>query len=94
MSIPKPSVFAPACKVLGAEEVRAKLGVDGTGLPFNSPAAVERGRDGRTNPMVNSQLTPLTVRDHGRKPLVKRLVLSRHTQLRLASFVAVRDAVD
>ena len=31
-----------------------QLGVNATGLPFNSLAAIERQRDGRTNPMVNS----------------------------------------
>jgi glutaminase len=33
--------------------MRRRLGVNPTGLPFNSLAAVERGPDGRTNPMVN-----------------------------------------
>jgi glutaminase len=54
MSVSKPFVFALVCEALGAEEVRAKLGVNGTGLPFNSLAAIEQGGDGRTNPMVNS----------------------------------------
>jgi glutaminase len=54
MSVSKPFVFALACEALGAEEVRAKLGVNSTGRPFNSLAAVEQGGDGRTNPMVNS----------------------------------------
>ena len=34
--------------------MRDRVGVNGTGLPFNSVAAVERSADGRTNPMVNS----------------------------------------
>jgi glutaminase len=34
--------------------VRRRLGVNATGLPFNSLAAIERSEDGRTNPMVNS----------------------------------------
>jgi glutaminase len=34
--------------------VRDRVGVNGTGLAFNSVAAVERSDDGRTNPMVNS----------------------------------------
>jgi glutaminase len=54
MSVSKPFVFALVCDALGAEAARQKLGVNGTGLPFNSLAAIENGDDGRTNPMVNS----------------------------------------
>jgi glutaminase len=54
MSVSKPFVFALVCQLLGAEEVREKLGVNATGLAFNSLGAVERGDEGRTNPMVNS----------------------------------------
>jgi glutaminase len=54
MSISKPFVFALICELLGPDEARDRLGVNGTGLPFNSLAAVERSPDGRTNPMVNA----------------------------------------
>jgi glutaminase len=54
MSVSKPFVFALVCQALGPGEVREKLGVNATGLPFNSLAAIERSADGRTNPMVNS----------------------------------------
>jgi glutaminase len=54
MSVAKPFVFALVCQALGPEEVRDRLGANATGLPFNSLAAVERGPDGRTNPMVNA----------------------------------------
>jgi glutaminase len=54
MSVSKPFVFALVLQVLGADEARRRLGVNATGLPFNSLAAVERSEDGRTNPMVNS----------------------------------------
>jgi glutaminase len=54
MSVSKPFVFALVCQVVGAEEARRKLGVNSTGFPFNSVAAIERSGDGRTNPMVNS----------------------------------------
>jgi glutaminase len=54
MSVSKPFVFALVCEEIGAEEARAKLGANATGLPFNSLAAVERSADGRTNPMVNA----------------------------------------
>ena len=54
MSVSKPFVFALICEVLGPDAVREKLGVNATGLSFNSLEAVERSADGRTNPMVNS----------------------------------------
>ncbi len=53
MSVAKPFVFALVCEALGAEAAREKLGVNATGLSFNSPEAVEGSADGRTNPMVN-----------------------------------------
>ena len=53
MSVAKPFVFALVCESLGAYETRRKIGVNATGLPFNSLEAVERSADGRTNPMVN-----------------------------------------
>jgi glutaminase len=54
MSVAKPFVFALVCQALGPGETRRRVGVNATGLPFNSVAAVERGQDGRTNPMVNA----------------------------------------
>lgn len=54
MSISKPFLFALVCEEIGAEEARAKLGANATGLAFNSLAAVEQSADGRTNPMVNA----------------------------------------
>jgi glutaminase len=54
MSVSKPFLFALICELIGAEEVRAKLGANATGFAFNSVTAVERSGDGRTNPMVNA----------------------------------------
>ncbi len=54
MSVAKPFVFALVCQALGAEKARQRLGVNATGLPFNSLEAIERSKDGRTNPMVNA----------------------------------------
>ena len=54
MSVSKPFVFALVCQTLGPDAVRERLGVNATGLRFNSLEAVERSADGRTNPMVNS----------------------------------------
>ncbi|MEN3381952.1 MAG: glutaminase [Hyphomicrobiales bacterium] len=53
MSVSKPFVFALVCETIGPEEARDRLGVNATGLAFNSLAAIERG-EGRTNPMVNA----------------------------------------
>ena len=53
MSVAKPFVFALVCESRGPEEARRLLGVNSTGLAFNSLAAIERSADGRTNPMVN-----------------------------------------
>ena len=54
MSVAKPFVFALVCDLLGSDDVWQRIGVNSTGLPFDSLAAVERSADGRTNPMVNS----------------------------------------
>jgi glutaminase len=54
MSVSKPFLFALVCQELGVEAVRERIGVNSTGLPFNSLAAIEQSKDGRTNPMVNS----------------------------------------
>jgi glutaminase len=54
MSVSKPFVFALVAQALGVQEVRSKIGVNATGLAFNSVAALERSADARTNPMVNS----------------------------------------
>jgi len=53
MSVAKPFLYALVCRRLGREELRRLIGVNATGLPFNSVIAVERSADGRTNPMVN-----------------------------------------
>ena len=54
MSVSKPFVFALVCELIGPDTARERLGVNSTGLPFNSLSAVERSADGRTNPMVNA----------------------------------------
>ena len=53
-SVSKPFAFALVCEALGADEAAHRLGVDATGLPFNSIMAVELRADRTTNPMVNS----------------------------------------
>jgi len=54
MSVSKPFLFALVCDRIGPEAAREKVGVNSTGLPFNSLAGIEWSRDGRTNPMVNA----------------------------------------
>src|SRR5262245_14233006 len=54
MSVSKPFVMALVCEVIGPEEVREKVGVNATGRAFNSLEGIERGDNGRTNPMVNA----------------------------------------
>ncbi len=54
MSVAKPFVFALVCDLFGPDAVRDQVGVNATGLAFNSLSAVEQSADGRTNPMVNA----------------------------------------
>jgi len=53
-SVSKPFVFALICQAIGEDEAREKLGVNSTGLPFNSVIAMERIHEGTSNPMVNA----------------------------------------
>jgi len=53
-SVTKPFVFALVCQALGMEEVRRKLGVNSTGLPFNSVMAIELHQQRTVNPLVNA----------------------------------------
>jgi glutaminase len=53
-SISKLFVFALVCDALGPTEARRKLGVNSTGLPFDSVMGVELNEDRTMNPMVNA----------------------------------------
>ncbi len=53
-SISKPFVFALVCEAIGAEAAREKIGVNATGLPFNSVMAIELNATRTMNPMVNA----------------------------------------
>lgn len=53
-SVSKPFTFALVCDAIGAEPVREKIGVNATGLPFNSVMAIELNSDRTMNPMVNA----------------------------------------
>jgi glutaminase len=54
MSVSKPFVFALLCEALGPAALRAKIGVNATGMAFDSAADIERSADGRRNPMGNA----------------------------------------
>jgi glutaminase len=53
-SVAKPFQFALVCEALGHGELRERIGVNATGLRFDSVMAVEIAADGRTNPLVNA----------------------------------------
>jgi glutaminase len=71
MSVSKPFVFALVCEALGHEQVREKIGVNATGRAFNSLEGIERGDDGRTNPMVNAGAIATTSLVPGATPAAK-----------------------
>jgi glutaminase len=53
-SVSKPFVFALVCEAVGYGEARRHLGVNSTGLPFDSLMAVELNTDRTMNPLVNA----------------------------------------
>jgi glutaminase len=53
-SVSKPFVFGLICQAIGEDQAKEKLGVNSTGLPFNSVIALERIDEGTNNPMVNA----------------------------------------
>lgn len=53
-SVSKPFVFALVCQAIGAEPARQKVGVNATGLPFNSVMAIELNAERTMTPMVNA----------------------------------------
>lgn len=53
-SVSKPFVFALVCQAIGHDLAREKLGVNSTGLPFDSVMAVELNDRRTMNPMVNA----------------------------------------
>ena len=53
-SIAKAFVYALVCDAVGHEEVRERIGVNNTGLPFNSVMAIELNEGHTMNPMVNA----------------------------------------
>lgn len=93
MSVSKPFIFALVCQELGAEAVRDRIGVNSTGLPFNSLAAVERDCHGRTNPMVNAGAIATTSLVPGKTPDDKWQFIKEGLSRFAGRELAVNDAV-
>ena len=78
-SVSKPFVFALVCQSIGYDEARQKLGVNSTGMPFNSVMAIELSDDRTMNPMVNAgaiattSLVPGTTADEKWRAIVEGL---------------------
>lgn len=70
-SISKAFVFALACQELGHEPVRELVGVNNTGLAFNSVIAMELNEGHPMNPMVNAGALATTSLVPGRTPTAK-----------------------
>lgn len=67
-SISKAFVFALVCDAIGHDEARQKLGVNATGLAFNSVMAIELNEERTMNPMVNAGAMATTSLVPGRTP--------------------------
>ncbi|MBB2992227.1 glutaminase [Mycolicibacterium iranicum] len=67
-SISKAFVYALVCEQLGHAAVRERIGVNNTGLPFNSVIAVELNNGHPMNPMVNAGAMAATALVPGRDP--------------------------
>jgi glutaminase len=93
MSVAKPFVFALVCDLLGPDEVWQRIGVNSTGLPFDSLEAVERSSDGRTNPMVNSGAIATTSLLPGATAEDKWLFLRERLSLFAGRDLSLDDAV-
>ena len=87
-SISKVFVFALVCDALGHQEARRKLGVNSTGLPFDSVMGIELNATRTMNPMVNAGALATTslvpgvvgrreVRSHRRDALLLRRTPAR-----------------
>jgi glutaminase len=70
-SVSKPFVFALVLQEIGAARARELLGVNGTGLPFNSVMAVELNAERTMNPMVNAGAIATTSLVRGTTPQEK-----------------------
>jgi len=90
-SISKLFVFAAVCDLLGPDEARHQLGVNSTGLPFDSVMGVELNEDRTMNPMVNAGALATTI-DGTSLKRVSVKGLSRRDQGRFRRMLARRPA--
>jgi glutaminase len=67
-SISKAFVYALVCDEYGHDVVRERIGVNNTGLPFNSVIAIELNHGHPMNPMVNAGAIATTALTRGRTP--------------------------
>jgi glutaminase len=67
-SISKAFVYALVCEEFGHQEVRDRVGVNNTGLPFNSVVAIEINDGHPMNPMVNAGAIATTALMPGSTP--------------------------
>lgn len=67
-SISKAFVYALVCNEFGHAEVKARVGVNNTGLPFNSVMAIELNDGHPMNPMVNAGAIATTALMPGGSP--------------------------
>lgn len=67
-SISKAFVFALLCEAIGHEAAHERIGVNNTGLPFNSVIAVELNHGSPMNPMVNAGAIAATALMPGDNP--------------------------
>ena len=70
-SVSKPFVFALVLQEIGATSALGLVGVNGTGLPFNSVMAVELNDERTMNPMVNAGAIATTSLVRGGSPQEK-----------------------
>ncbi|MEV4410360.1 glutaminase A [Catellatospora sp. NPDC049609] len=70
-SISKAFVYALVCDAVGHQVVLDRVGVDNTGLPFNSVMAVELNDGHPRNPMVNAGALATTALVPGATPAAK-----------------------
>jgi glutaminase len=89
-SVSKPFVFALVCQAVGIDEARRKIGVNSTGLPFNSVMAIELNADRTMNPMVNAGAIATTSLVPGRTAAAKW----RHIQQGLSRFAGRVLSID
>lgn len=67
-SISKAFVYALVCEELGHQAVAERIGVNNTGLPFNSVIAIELNNGHPMNPMVNAGAIATTALIPGEAP--------------------------